>query len=79
MDRLHAKILAPLIDDGTPFFFGCNVYDEGFKFECRLQSCTNHTFEGYEVIVVVLSINSDLWTDSLFDYFNELNLNPTKK
>ena len=78
LDRLHAKILAPFMDDGTPILTECNVYDEGYKFACRLESCTNHSFEGYPIFVVVYSINSDLWTNSLFALLDAFELNPTK-
>lgn len=78
LDRLHSKILAPLMDDGTPNFTECNMYGVGFKFACRLESSTNHTYEGYQIFVVVYSTNSDVWTDSLFDFLHDSGLNPTK-
>ena len=78
LDRMHAKIIAPLMDDGTPNLTECNLYDVGFKFACRLESCTNHTCEGYQIFVIVYTVNSDLWTDSLFDFLHASGLNPSK-
>lgn len=78
LDRMHAKILAPLMDGGTRNQTEYNMYDVGFTFACRLESCTNHTCEGYQLFVIVYTVNSDLWTDSLFDFLHASGLNPSE-
>jgi hypothetical protein len=55
MDCLHALSLG-------------HVYDTDFKFDCRLQTVTNHTREGYAIHIVMYSNNSDSWTDSVIEY-----------
>ena len=54
----------------------CNVYNVGFKFQCILVNDSNHRAEGFDVNIVVLSINSDLFTDKIMYLLNSKGLHP---
>ena len=52
----------------------CNKYGVGFMFVCRLKEDTNYTCEGYAIDVVVLSKNSDSWTNLFHAILTEKNV-----
>ena len=56
----------------------CNIYDVGFRFECVLDEKLHHKAEGYLITILVYSLNSDLWTDKLFQILLSKNVGPIK-
>ena len=53
-----------------------NVYNVGFKFQCILVNDSNHKAQGFDVNIVVLSINSDLFTDEMMYLLSSKGLDP---
>jgi hypothetical protein len=52
-----------------------NAYGINFKMHCLLRYCdTNHTRNGYRVVVVIKSNNSIEWLDKLTSILNENSL-----
>ena len=54
----------------------CNIYNVGFRFQCILVTDFHHKAEGYDVDIIVLSINSDSFTDRMMDLLNSKGLVP---
>jgi hypothetical protein len=67
ISRESASALADLMDFPSVLLDECNVYDIGFRFVCVLSEKLHHKGEGYLITILVYSINSDMWTDKMFD------------
>jgi hypothetical protein len=74
LSRDAALVLSDFMDSPHPALNENNVYGRGFQFAFRLRDDTNHTCEGYAIDVVVFSINSDSWTNLLFDILTEKSI-----
>ena len=72
--RDTAQIMSEFIDFDCVRLNECNKYGVGFMFVCRLKEDINHTCEGFAIEVVVLSKNSDSWTDLLLEILTEKNV-----
>ena len=69
-------VLASLMDFDDASLPECNVYNVGFRFQCILVTDSHHKAEGYDVNIIVLSINSDSFTDKMMDLLNSKGLVP---
>lgn len=78
ISREAASVLADLMDSPFDLLDECNVYDLGFRFVCVLSEKLHHKAEGYTISIIVYSINSDMWTDKLYDILVAKNANPQK-
>ena len=76
--RETASVLADLMDFNSDLLDECNLYDVGFRFECVLDEKLHHKAEGYLITILVYSLNSDLWTDNLFQIPLSKNVGPIK-
>ena len=76
--RETASVLADLMDFNSDLLDECNLYDVGFRFECVLDEKLHHKAEGYLITILVYSLNSDLWTDKLFQILLSKNVGPIK-
>ena len=75
VSREVALVLASILDFEDVTLPECNVYDLGFRFQCVVDEDSHHKAEGYFVNIIVYSINSDVFTDKMFDI---LGLNPLR-
>ena len=66
------------MDAPSPQLDECNVYSVGYTFVCILLEDSSHRPAGFLVKIMVYSINSDLWTQKLFDILKEKEMKPTK-
>ena len=78
VSRETASVLADLMDFPNVLLDECNIYDLGFRFVCLLSEKLHHKGEGYLITILVYSINSDLWTDKLYNILLAKNANPIK-
>ena len=67
VSREVALVLASLMGFDDASLPECNVYNVGFRFQCILVTDSHLKAEGYDVNIIVLSINSDLFTDKMMD------------
>lgn len=74
--REVALVLASFIDFDDACLPECNVYDVGFKFQCILVNNSNHRAQGFDVNIVIHSINSDLFTDEMMYLLSSKGLDP---
>lgn len=78
ISRETASALADLMDSPSDLLDECNIYDVGFRFVCVLSEKLHHKGEGYLITILVYSINSDVWTDKLYDILLAKNARPNK-
>ena len=76
VSREVALVLASFMDFDDVCLPECNVYNVGFKFQCILVNDSNHKAQGFDVNIVVLSINSDLFTDEMMYLLSSKGLDP---
>ena len=76
VSREIALVLASSMDFDDASLPECNVYNVGFRFQCILVTNSHHKAEGYDVNIIVLSINSDSFTDKMMDLLNSKGLVP---
>ena len=76
--RETASDLADLMDFNNDLLGECNLYDAGFRFECMLDKKLHHKAEGYLITILVYSLDSDLWTNKLFQILISKNVGPIK-
>jgi hypothetical protein len=79
IDKKSAAVLSQIMDLSSPFYdrlYGPNnVYGHHFDMFCLLKYCdTTHSPKGYEVAIVVETINTFEWTDILSSFLNENNM-----
>ena len=55
-----------------------NVYGVDYKFVCVLTENLNNTREGFSVVILVSSLNSDSWTDKMLNILNSTKIHTTK-
>ena len=78
VSREVALVLASLMDFDDACLPECNAYNLGFRFECIIEEDSHHKAEGYFVNIIVFSINSDIFTDKMYDILNTKGLNPLR-
>ena len=78
VSRYAAHVMSDVMNDSTDMICENNTYGHGFIFVCRLREDTNHAADGYAIDVVVLSINSDSWTNLFVTILGEKGIFCTK-
>ena len=74
VSRDSAQIMSEFMDFDCIRLNERNKYGDGFMFVCRLIEDSNHTCAGFAIEVVVLSKNSDSWTDLFIEILTEKNV-----
>ena len=78
VSREVSLVLASLMDFENINLPESNAYDLGFRFQCELEEISHHKAEGYCVKIIVYSINSDIFTDIMYDILDSKGLNPLR-
>jgi hypothetical protein len=79
IDKKSAAVLSQIMDLLSPFYDRLdglnNVYGHHFDMFCLLKYCnTTHSPIGYQVAIVVETINLFEWTDILTSFLDENNI-----
>ena len=78
ISREAAKVLAEFMDNQNVLLDESSVYGLDYKFVCVLTENLNHTREGFSVVILVYSLNSDSWTDKMLSILNSAKIHTTK-
>ena len=78
VSRNVAAVPSELMDVRCPQLDECNEYSVDYVFRCILLEDSTHRSSGFLVKIIVYSVNSDLWTQKLFDILKEKGTKPTK-
>jgi hypothetical protein len=63
--REAAKVLSEFMDNRNIHLDEYNEYGVDYKFVCMFTENLNHTKEGWTVLILLYSPNSDAWTDKM--------------
>lgn len=78
VSREAAKVLSEFMDNRNAFLDESNIYGVDYKFVCVFTENLNHTKEGFTVVILVYSLNSDAWTDKMVNILKSTKINTTK-
>jgi hypothetical protein len=78
VSREAAKVLSEFMDNRNIHLDEYNVYGVDYKFVCVFTENLNHTKEGWTVVILVYSPNSDAWTDKMLKILKCTKMNTTK-
>ena len=78
VSRAEASVISDFMDGDNLQLDDCNVSSVEFKFVCILLEDTNHRTAGYLIRIVVYSVNSDSWTQKLYDILKEKKMKPIR-
>ena len=78
LSRDVALVLAEFMDLPVLNLEVSNNYEIDFKFVCILLDDTNHKKEGFLILILVYTTNSDSWSAKMFENLKEKKMFPTK-